>query len=434
MRPCCSRLRDNAIDIRPWVAVLAMASGLLVLATGCYQTSKGSAEQNPATSRERERPEAATTVTVIQPKRLTLQWPTQGPGYVQAFEQTPIFAKIAGFVEKWHVDIGDHVTAGKALAELWIPEMEVELKQKEALVAQADAELKLAKETVAAAEAEYRRLKSQHERLTRIGQSGTIDKEQVEEAKFGFEASVARRDMAQADVEVKKARLEVAKQNKEQIKTLLAYSKLTAPFDGVVTRRNVNTRDFVQPPTAGKGEPLYVVERRDKMRVFVPVPEADAPWVRKGGAARVRVQALVGQEFSGKVARTSYSLDRAAHTLLAEIDLDNPNDWLRPNMYAYASITLEQPNALTLPASAMVTQGDVTKGYESYCFLVEEGKLRRTLVQTGTRASGRVEVLKKQEKMDGTVHWVDFSPDELIVQENVASLSDGQAVAVSPGK
>jgi len=310
----------------------------------------------------------------------------------------------------------------------------VELKQKGALVAQADAELKLAKETVAAAEAEYRRLKSQHERLTRIGQSGTIDKEQVEEAKFGFEASVARRDMAQADVEVKKARLEVAKQNKEQIKTLLAYSKLTAPFDGVVTRRNVNTRDFVQPPTAGKGEPLYVVERRDKMRVFVPVPEADAPWVRKGGVARVRVQALVGQEFNGKVARTSYSLDRAAHTLLAEIDLDNPNDWLRPNMYAYASITLEQPNALTLPASAMVTQGDVTKGYESYCFLVEEGKLRRTLVQTGTRASGRVEVLKKQEKIDGTIHWVDFSDDELVVQENVASLSDGQAVTVSPGK
>jgi multidrug efflux pump subunit AcrA (membrane-fusion protein) len=170
------------------------------------------------------------------------------------------------------------------------------------------------------------------------------------------------------------------------------------------------------------------------MRVFVPVPEADAPWVRKGGAARVRVQALVGQEFNGKVARTSYALDRAAHTLLAEIDLDNPNDWLRPNMYAYGSITLEQPNALTLPASAVVIQGDVTKGYESYCFLVEEGKLRRTLVQTGTRASGRVEVLKKQEKIDGTTHWVDFSGEELIVQENVASLSDGQSVTVSLAK
>src|SRR5438552_1324620 len=176
MRPCCSRLRANAIDIRPWVAVLAMASGLLVLATGCYQTSKGSAEQNPATSRERERPEATTTVTVIKPKRMTLQWTTQGPGYVQAFEQTPIFAKIAGYVQKWHVDIGDHVAEGKVLAELWIPEMEVELKQKEALMAQAEAERKLAGGTVGVGQAEYQRNKSQLERLAGIGEKGALDK------------------------------------------------------------------------------------------------------------------------------------------------------------------------------------------------------------------------------------------------------------------
>jgi RND family efflux transporter MFP subunit len=260
---------------------------------------------------------------------------------------------------------------------------------------------------------------------------GLTDEEQVEEAKLGFEASVARRSMAQADVGVKTALLEVANKNHEHVKTLMRYTILRAPYDGVVTRRNINTDDFVQPPTGGKGEPLYVVERRDIMRIFVPVREADAPWVRKDAAARVRVDALPGQEFVGQVARTSYSLDRTSHTLLAEIDLENPNDLLRPNMYAYASIALEQPNAMTLPASAVVTQGDVTKGYESYCLLVEQDKLRRTLVQTGTRAAGRVEVLKKQEKTAGTARWVDFSGEELIVLENSASLSDGQAVTIS---
>jgi RND family efflux transporter MFP subunit len=434
MGSCASRILLNAITISPrLVAVLATASGLMMLATGCYQTSKGSADQKPEASRERDRPEAASPAIVVKFKRMTLQWTTQGPGYIRAYEQTPMFAKIAGYVKKWHVDIGDHVSKGQVLAELWIPEMEVELKQKEALVAQSEAELKLARHTVAAAEAEFRRAKSQHERLARLGQNGTTSKEEVEEAKLGVEANAARRDMALADVGVKESRLEVARQNREQVKTLLGYAKLAAPFDGVVTRRNINTDDFVQPPTAGKGEPLYVVERRDIMRVFVPVSETDAPWVGKGAEARVRVQALVGQEFNGKVARTSYSLDRTAHTLLAEIDLPNPDDRLRPNMYAYGSITMEQPNALTLPASAVVIQGDVTKGYDSYCFLVEEGKLRRTLVQTGTRASGRVEVLKKQEKTGGTVHWVDFSGEELVVQENVASLSDGQAVTVSAG-
>ena len=419
------------LNLRWLFLLLPIGAGtaMLASATGCNQSSKGFPQEPPAKTEK-----APPSVTVVKPKRMTLQRTTQGPGYIQAYEQTPMFAKIAGYVRKWHVDIGDHVGQGTILAELWIPEMEVELKQKDALVQEADAELKLARATVVVAEAEYRRSKSQFERFAQIGQSGTITKEQVEEAKLGFEAGVARRDMAQADVDVKEARLEVAKQNRENVKTLLAYRQLRAPFDGVVTRRNINTDDFVQPPTAGKGEPLYVVERRDVMRVFVPVPETDAPWVGKGALARVRVQALVGQEFTGKVARTSYSLDRAVRTLLAEIDLSNPDDQLRPNMYAYALITLEQPNALTLPASAVVTQGDITKGYEAFCFLVEGGKLRRLLVQVGTRTSDRIQVLKKQEATGGGQKWVDFNGEETIVQENGVSLTDGQTVAVSPGE
>jgi len=405
---------------------IGAATAVLALGVGCDQSSKGFPQQ-PSSKTEKAPP----SVTVVKPQRMTLQWTTQGPGYIQAYEQTPLFAKIPGYVRKWHVDIGDHVRQGTILAELWIPEMEVELKQKVALVAQAEAELKLARDTVPAAEAELRRATSQHERLARLGQSGTATKEEVEEAKLGVEANAAKRDMALAEVGVKEALVEVAKQNREHVKTLLAYTQLKAPFDGVVTRRNINTDDFVQPPTAGKGEPLYVVERRDTMRVFVPVPEKDAPWVRKESEARVRVQALPGQEFAGKVERTSYSLDRVSHTLLAEIDLRNPDDRLRPNMYAYGVITLEQPNALTLPDSAVVTQGDVTKGYEAFCFVVDEGRLRRTLIQIGTRAGHRTQILKKQESSGGKMRWVDFTGDEVIMQENGSSLSDGQTVTTS---
>jgi len=431
MRSGFWRFRNYSIDLR-LLSMSVVAVGLLALTVGCYQTSKGSPDQKSGTGREQAQPEASKSVSVVKPKRMTLQWTTQGPGYIQAYEQTPLFAKIAGYVQKWKVDIGEQVTEGKILAEIWIPEMEVELKQKEALVAQAEKELKLAQETVAVSEAEVRRTKSQHERLAHLFKNkGIENEEQVEEAKFAFEASVARRDMAQADVGVKGARVEVAKRNWEQADTLWGYRNITAPFNGIVTRRNINTRDFVQPPTAGKGEPLYVIERRDKMRVFVPVREEDAPWVSKGVPARIRVQALAGREFNGEVDRTSYSLDRAAHTLLAEIDLPNPDDLLRPNMYAYAFLTLKQSNALTLPDSAVVNQGDVTKGYETYCFLVEDGKLRRTLVQTGTRASGRVEVLRKQENAGETTRWVDFTGQEFIVQDNLTGLSDGQAVTVS---
>ena len=436
VRNCRLRLawEENRFSMSRWVPGFSYTSLPLILllatVTGCYQASKGSPDEKTEATKETPK---VTTVTTVKPKRMTLKWTTQGPGYLQAYEQTPIFAKIAGYVKKWHVDIGDRVTEGKILAELWIPEMEVELKQKEASVTQAESELKLAQQTVAVSEAEVRRTKSQYERLAQLFKNkGIENEEQVEESKFAYEASVARRDAAKADVGVKEALSEVARRNLEHIKTLLGYTKLRAPFDGVVTRRNINTDDFVQPPTAGKGEPLYVIERRDIMRVFVPVREEDAPWVTKGAASRVRVQALPGQEFNGEVTRTSYSLDRGSRTLLAEIDLPNSDDRLRPNMYAYAFITLEQPDALTLPASAVVTQGDITKGYEAFCFLVQGNKLRRVLVQVGTRTADRIQVLKKQEAASGTPRWVDFTGEEAVVQENAAALADGQTVAVSP--
>src|ERR1700687_2469668 len=210
---------DNEMRIGMFSASRLAIVSLLAAIGGCYQASKGSPDQKPDAAKEA----ANASVTVVKPQRMALQRNTQGPGYIQAYEQTPIFAKLPGYVQKWHVDIGDHVGQGKVLAELWIPEMDVELKQKVALVAQADAELKLARDTVAAAEAEFRRAKSQHERLSRLGQSGTINKEEVEETKLGVEANAARRDMALADVGVKEAPLEVAKQNREHVRTLLGY-------------------------------------------------------------------------------------------------------------------------------------------------------------------------------------------------------------------
>jgi RND family efflux transporter MFP subunit len=357
--------------------------------------------------------------------------------------------------------------------------MVVEVKQKQALVDQANAELEQARQTAAAAEAslrsveakvkeaeasrlraqaEYRRMKSQYARLSKAGNSGILDKDNVEEVRFGFEAAeagleeveariksaqAARDEMnaklnkARADIAVAEAHLFVASQNRDYAQVLLDYLTLKAPFDGVVTRRNINTDDFVQPAAASKGEPLYVVERRDHVRVFVEVPEADALWVNEKATGHVRVQALPGQEFIRKVARTSYSLDRTARTLMAEIDLPNDDDRLRPNMYAHATITAEYPAARTLPLSAIATQGDVTQGYQTYCFVIENGKARRTLILAGPRDSERVEVLKKQVKpaKPGTeAVWENFTGQEVIIRDNLSALKDGQAVSIPPGK
>jgi HlyD family secretion protein len=408
------------------VVVAAMA-----LAVGCSQ----SPPETKAIAAAPAVGSSGVAVSVVRPQRTTLRLKLRQPGTVQAFEQTPIFAKISGYISEWKADIGDRVRKDQVLATLWVPEMEDEVRQKEALVEQAAAEVELAENAVPAAEAEYNRLKLQSARLSEAGRKGVLDKENVDEVRYNFEASEAKLRMARSNVNLKKARKKVAERNRDLAKTLLGYAKLTAPFDGVVTRRNINTSNFAQPPTGGKGEPLYVVERRDTMRVFVDVPETDAVWVNKETNADIHVQAIKGQDFSGQVARTSYSLDRTARTLVAEIDLPNPNDLLRPNMYAYATLTAERPGVLTLAASSLVTQGDVTQGYQTYCFLVENRQARRTLVRIGARGGDRVEVLKKQAKPakagdEGT--WEDFTGDELVVQGNPGSLTDGQPVTIAP--
>jgi multidrug efflux pump subunit AcrA (membrane-fusion protein) len=436
------------------------AAAFVALAAGCGQPSKGS----PTTPAESAAGPAVPSVHVVKPERATLRRTVRQPGAIQAFEQTPIYPKIPGYVQKWHVDIGDAVGAGQLLAELYVPEMVEELKQKQSMVKQSQEAFAVAKAHVATAAAlvqeaqaglqraaaNRERWQREYERLSKLAGS-VIDAQVKDETWNQFQGAAAGYEEAKARVETAKATWEqfkseqhkaaadiaVAEADGQRYAALVAYARLTAPFKGVVTRRNINTGDFVQPPTAGKGEPLYVVQQRDVVRIFVEVPETDAPWVHKGAAARIRVQALGGQEFTGSVVRTSYALDRTTRTLLAEVDLPNPEDRLRPGMYAFAAITAEHPNALTLPASAVVTQGDITQGFQTFCFLVADGKVRRTVIEVGVRDGQRVEVLKKQVTRTtpgGGTGWESFTGEERVVQDNVSALHDGQAVTVVAGK
>src|SRR5262249_47737956 len=171
----------------------------IVLIAVCAATlTTISCNRSPSGQGDKPTEQTKPTVSVVKPERMTLRRSVRQPGTIQAYEQTPVFSKLAGYVKKWHVDIGDRVREGDVLAEIWVPEMEVELKQKAALVEQAEAEITQAKEAAAAAEAslrsaeakvkeaessrlradaEFQRMKSQYERLARVGKNGVIDKE-----------------------------------------------------------------------------------------------------------------------------------------------------------------------------------------------------------------------------------------------------------------
>jgi RND family efflux transporter MFP subunit len=429
------RQRDNAVT-RALAPLCLAASALMLMTTvGCSRPSTASPPGPTAAAG----PAAPTPVTIVKPERKTVRRTIGQPGQIEAFQQTPIFAKIPGFVQKVRVDIGDRVKAGDELAVLWVPEMDEELKQKQALVVQAAAEVAQAEKNHEAAVAHVQyaaatveRWRSEFERLDRVLKDGkVIDKQTVEETRFQWQASkagldeaTAKRDKAQADVRVAKARVQVAEADARRMAALVDYARIRAPYDGVVTRRYIDEGHFIQPAAAGaKGEPLYVVMQADPVRIFVDVPETDVSRVSDGMPARIRIQALQGKEFDGKVTRSSFAVDPRTRTLRTEIDVPNPRGVLRPGLYAYVSIKLEHANAWTLPASALVIQGD-----DAYCYRVENGKAVRTPLRLGLREGALAELLQKRTGAD---KWEDVTGVEEIVQTNPAALTDGQPVAIS---
>ena len=452
----------------PWKAVPAglrlLPVVLVLLPAGCG----GQAADTPrSASRSREQTPATPAVTVVRPVRKSFRREIVQPGEIQAFERTPLYARISGYVEKVHKDIGDPVKAGEILAELSVPERDEELAERKALVAQARAEVEQAKKVLAATEAELqsaaakvkeaaagrlragaeqRRAQLQYERLKKT--SGVYPEEVLAETRLGAEAATAavaevearvlsaeaerasraaRRDKAGADVRVAEARLEVARAAERRTAALLGYAKLQAPFAGVVIRRHVDPGHLLQAGGgAGQGEPVFVVARVDPVRIFVDVPETDAVLVKDGTRAEVRVQALGGEGFPGKVTRSAWALDpKGGRTLRTEIDLKNPGGRLRPGMYAHASIAVEHANVLAVPVSALVTQGEQTVVYR-----VEGGKALRTPVTVGLRDKDFVEVGKwRGHGQEG--RWRDFGGAEEVIVRVPGALADGGAVTVS---
>ena len=359
-----------------------------------------------------------------------MRHPVEQPGFdIKPFQETPLYAKISGYVEKWNVDIGDPVHKNDLLAVLYVPEMKADVDQKKAAVRQATAQIKQAQAAVLTAQAQLDRSKSQYQRLERAGKAGVLDQENVDETRLGYEAAQATLEKAKADVEVAQVQLEVAKANRNYATAMLSYAEIRAPFDGIVTKRNVNAGDLVQPASGGmKGVAIFVVNQIDPVRVFVNVPGADALWIKDGDAVTLELQGAGGQIIQGKVTRNARSLNPQDRTLSTEIDLPNSQGRLLPGMYVQARIVVQHDNVWTLPESAVLTEGDQT-----FCYRIEEGKAIRTPLQVGLKGNGLVEVLMKETQLSLSAneqHWTSITGEEMVVTSGATSVTNGQLVRI----
>lgn len=412
-------------------------------------------------------------VTPITPARKTLVRWTEQPGQIEAFEETPLFAKLASYVEKMHVDIGDRVTGpqyddqgklvreGQLLVELSVPELDEELAQKEAAVGQAKAEVQQAvaaikvarasesssrakleesESVVEQSQADYDFAASEFARLKKLADKGAVTREVAEEKEKLLKTADSMRKQTQARiasskalVNEKRAQVEKAEADAEaarqhvlaaeadvaRVKALTGYLKIHAPYDGIITTRNVHTGHLVLPGTEANAKPLLVVVQSRVMRIFVDVPEGDAALIAPGSESSIIIGAAAPEPRIGTITRISWTLTAGSRTLRAEVDVDNSDGTLRPGMYAKARLKVaERSGALSLPKGAVLTADGKT-----FCYVIDaEGTVVKTPLETGIRAGDDVEIVSG------------LTGDEQIIGVNAAAFREGQRVEVAkPG-
>jgi RND family efflux transporter MFP subunit len=339
------------------------------------------------------KPDNLPRVDVVRPRRATLAQRLQTNATLEAFEETDLFAKVSGYLSDVRVDIGDHVKAGQVLAVIDVPEMKQELAEAEAQLESKKSSLESARSQVDHAKANlFLQTALAKDRDQLGGGRNFISSQTLDQVHAN--ADIARADLgvAEANRVLAANEIDVAAATVEKIKTLLAYTQIVAPFDGVVARRQVNRGDLVQAATATRTTPsagsLFTVQRIDTIRVFCDVPENDVPHLHVGDPAIVKPAGFDGKPFIGKVTRFSLRLDPATRNMRTEIDLPNPEERLYPGAYAEVSLEMNRrPDALTVPTAAVGSDDD-----GNFVYTIADNRITRLAIKTGFTDNDRIEV------------------------------------------
>jgi len=253
------------------------------------------------------------------------------PGAMQAYVESPIYARTNGYLKKWYYDIGSRVRQGELLADIDTPEVDQQLSQARADLNTAQANANLSKITAA--------------RYQELIKTDGVSKQEVDNAVGDLEAKVANMKSAEANV--------------RRLEELESFKHIYAPFSGVITRRNVDTGTLINAGNGGSTQQLFSLSQTDPIRVYVSVPEAYAPSIRAGLGAYLELTQYPGQKFQGKVVRTAESIDPGTRTLLTEVDVPNHTGALLPGGYSQAHLQVKVTGArLAVPVNALLFRSE----------------------------------------------------------------------------
>jgi RND family efflux transporter MFP subunit len=262
------------------------------------------------------------------------------PGQTAAWHSSTIYARVNGYVGKWFVDIGDHVHKGQVMALIETPDLDAQL-------AGARAQLQAAQAQVLVRRAQAEFSKSTYERW-RDSPKGVVSDQEREEKHSDYDSGEANLKSAEADVTLDGARV-------NQYVALSEFKQVTAPYDGVVSQRDIDIGNLVTAGSTSSTTPLYVMTQNDPMRVFVDVPQSAAADLMQGQIpVEVQVPGSEGRSYPGSVTRTSQSINQQARTLRVEVDIPNGQQSLVPGMYVKVGFGLQPKGLVQVPAAALI--------------------------------------------------------------------------------
>ena len=371
----------------PRRALILVGAVLLVLITAgavIFLTRQGEAH---ALAKEAEAA-AIPTVAVVQPASESTTDELILPGNLQAYEESPIFARTNGYLVRWNKDIGSRVNKGELLANIDTPEVDQELSQARASREQIKAQLELAKISA--------------DRWTNLRKTDSVSQQEADQQTSGYQQAQANLAAAEANV--------------RRLEQLESFKNVYAPFSGVLTKRTVDPGMLINAGAGATGKELFDIARVDPLRVYVNVPQSYAPTIKTGMKATITLQEFPGQKFAGTVARTADAIDPATRTLLTEVDVPNRDGKLLPGSFGQVHFaTGANVPRITIPVNTMLFRAEGPR----VAVVDKDGKVHLQPISIGRDFGATLEILSGVDPSDHII----INPGD--------SLEEGQKVNVA---
>jgi RND family efflux transporter MFP subunit len=368
---------------KPWLVVgIALIAVAAVFGWGVWSRVRARTALNSETAQV-----ARQAVSVVSPKRTAPAQEIILPGNVQPFIASPIYSRTNGYLKKWYVDIGARVTQGQLLAVIETPEVDQQLQQSISNLDTAKANLALADTT--------------RKRYEGLLQDHAVSQQDVDNAVGTYNANKATVDANQANV--------------RQLQALQSFEKIYAPFNGVVTARNIDIGDLVNSGSGGGVKTdLFHISQPGTLRVYVNVPEEYSQGVKAGMTADLSLAEFPGRKFQGRLVRTADAINMTTRTLLIEIDVDNPTGTLLTGSYAEVHLAVPaQASTYLLPVNTLIFRSEGLR-----VGIVRDGKVVLSAVTPGHDFGNEIEIV------------AGLKPDDQVIINPPDSIVSGQAVEI----